>query len=313
MAVLLTCVGTCLASAAFALEPPDYALKPRSLAQGVYVIEGEVADFSRANGCNIINTGWIETPAGTWVVNTGPSLLYGQQQKRLLAQRPQAGGVRVLNLNLHPDYFFGNQAWSDVPTLALQGSIEGMQREGGAYADNLYALCGDWMKDTASSPAHASIEPGLHAAGRLELLRLSGHTADDLVVIDHKTGVVFAGGLVFAERIPTTPHADLAQWLQSLDVLEKRLSALPHVTLVPSHGPVHADLRGIAQTRDYLRWLLDTLERSAAAGMDMAEVLAIPLPTRFARWGAARTEYARNVTHLYPQAERRHLRSPPPR
>jgi hypothetical protein len=37
----------------------DYRLKPRLLAPNTWVIEGAVEDFSRANGCNIINTGFI--------------------------------------------------------------------------------------------------------------------------------------------------------------------------------------------------------------------------------------------------------------
>ena len=43
----------------------DYGLKARALADGVWVVEGTNADFAPANGCNIINTGFIATGAGT--------------------------------------------------------------------------------------------------------------------------------------------------------------------------------------------------------------------------------------------------------
>jgi quinoprotein relay system zinc metallohydrolase 1 len=291
----------------------DYRLQPRAIAPGVWVIEGAVDDFSRQNGCNIINTGFIATPEGSWVINTGPSFIYGQQQRKAMQAAGVATGAgkvqQVLNLNLHPDYFFGNQAWADVPTRALAGSIAGMQAEGGAYADNLYTLCGDWMKDSASTPARQPIAPGSFNLGqhRLELVRYHGHTADDLVLIDHSSGVVFAGGLVFAERIPTTPHADLPAWLASLDALEAKLNTVALKALVPSHGPVYPDLRGLHQTRYYLRWIDQFLSTSATAGLDMSEVLATPLPQRFRGWAAATTEYARNVTHLYPRYEQKAL------
>ena len=291
----------------------DYRLQPRSIAPGVWVIEGAVDDFSRQNGCNIINTGFIATTEGSWVINTGPSFIYGQQQRRAMQAAGVATGAgkvqQVLNLNLHPDYFFGNQAWADVPTRALAGSIAGMQAEGGAYADNLYTLCGDWMKDSASTPARQPIAPDSFTLGghRLELVRYHGHTADDLVLIDHSSGVVFAGGLVFAERIPTTPHADVPAWLASLDALEAKLNTIALKALVPSHGPVYPDLRGLHQTRDYLRWLDTFLTTSARTGLDMSEVLATPLPQRFRGWAAATTEYARNVTHLYPRYEQKAL------
>ena len=211
-----------LAHAQTGLTLPDYRLQPRQLAADTWVIEGAVDDFSRANGCNIINTAFIATGAGVVVINTGPSRLYGEQQRRAIERITREPVRRVIALNLHPDYFFGHQAWADKPTQALAGTVAGMQAEGRAYADNLYRLCGDWMKGTESTPARDGLDPKtlpqtLQVGGhRLELRRLEGHTADDLVLIDHTTGVLFAGGLVFAERVPTTPHAQIGPWLQSL-------------------------------------------------------------------------------------------------
>lgn len=288
----------------------DHGLRPRAIARNTWVIEGAVDDFSRANGCNIINTGFIATPAGVIVVNTGPGRLYGEQQRQAIARVTPLPVVRVLNLNLHPDYFFGNQAYADVPTEALPGSIRGMQAEGLAYEANLFRLCGDWMKGSESTPARQALQPGVFDWGghRLELLRLSGHTDDDLVLIDHSTGVVFAGGLVFADRVPTTPHARLPEWQASLATLHQLATTLPLRVLVPSHGPVHTDLRGLEQTRDWLRWLEQTLNDSARAGLDLGEVLALPIPPRFAAWAAQPAEYVRSVTYLYPRHELAALR-----
>lgn len=294
----------------------DYDLRPRRIAEGTWVIEGEVADFSRANGCNIINTAFIDTGAGVLVINTGPSRLYGEQQRRAIARVTAAPVLRVLQLNLHPDYFFGNQAWHDVPTQALPGSIAGMQAEGGAYADNLYRLCGDWMKGSEATPARQAIDPAalprIEQVGshRIELLRLHGHTGDDLVLLDHTSGVLFAGGLVFAERVPTTPHADFGAWLASLEALERRLADGQVRTVVPSHGPVHEGAAGLRQTRDWLQWLAATMQSAAERGLDLGEVLRTPVPERFARWAAQPAELQRSLTQWYPRVEQRVLAAP---
>ena len=299
-------------TSAQAISPPaadinrlDYRLQARQLAAGTWVIEGAVDDFRRENGCNIINTAFIATGAGVVVINTGPSQRYGQQQRQLIVRSTGEAVVQVLNLNLHPDYFFGNQAWADRAPQALGGSIAGMKAEGDAYADNLYRLCGDWMQGTTSTPATAVWQPGVMTLGqhRLESIRLSGHTADDLVLIDHSTGVAFVGGLVFADRVPTTPHADFAQWLQSLDRLEALHRAGYFRTVVPSHGPVHDGLRGIAQTRDWIQWLTRHLRESAESGRDLSELLSQPVPARFAAWAAQPAEWHRTLAQWYPQYE----------
>src|SRR5574343_127358 len=64
----------------------NYGLAPRELAPGHWVIEGAVDDFGRHNGCNIINTAFILTAAGPVVINTGPSRLYGEQQRQAVAR-----------------------------------------------------------------------------------------------------------------------------------------------------------------------------------------------------------------------------------
>lgn len=312
----------------------DYGLAPRELVPGHWVIEGAVDDFGRHNGCNIINTAFILTAQGPVVINTGPSRLYGEQQRRAVARVAGAATVatatvaatvtvtttgqpvataatgRVLNLNLHPDYFFGNQAWGGWPTLALAGSRAGMRAEGAAYADNLYRLCGDWMAGTEPTPAQADVAAGPLAVGQrtLVLHRLQGHTADDLVVLDPAAGVAYVGGLVFMNRVPTTPHADFGRWLASLDTLETLLTQGHYKWVVPSHGPVHSGLVGLQQTRDWLRWLTATMQTSADNGLDLNEVLHHPgVPPQFAHWAAMPAELHRSLTQWYPTFEARAL------
>ena len=289
----------------------DYGLQARALAEGVYVVEGAVADFSVANGCNIINTGFITTGAGVLVINTGTSRRYGEQLRALIARTTREPVVQVIHLNLHPDYFLGNQAFADQPIAATATTRAGMQREAKSYEDNLYRLCGDWMKGTEARLPTQTIGPGPLRIGarEFELREWRGHTDSDLVLIDKASGVVFAGGLIFANRVPTTPHADPVAWLRSLDAL----AGLKLATVVPSHGPVHEGVFGLQQTRAYLQWLDTSFTRWALLGGEMNEVLRAAPPEAFTRWAAWPAEYTRNVAHLYPRYERAALqRAKPP-
>jgi quinoprotein relay system zinc metallohydrolase 1 len=302
---LLALVGVLPSLAA--AEPPEYVLHARALAPGVWVVEGVNADFSPGNGCNIINTAFIATGDGVLVINSGPSRRYGQALRALIARTTDEPVRELVQLNLHPDHGLGHQAFADVPRRATAATRAGVQREGRTFEDNLYRLCGDWMAGTELLPPDSLVKPGRQRIGQRELewTELQGHTDSDLVLIDHGSGIVFAGGLVFRDRIPTTPHARLDAWQRSLDALQAALP--PHAVLVPSHGPVRRDALALDQTRGFLQWLQDHLRAAAARGLDVNEVLQQGLPAPFAGWAAADTEYVRNLAHLYPSFEREAL------
>ncbi|MBL8436637.1 MAG: quinoprotein relay system zinc metallohydrolase 1 [Zoogloeaceae bacterium] len=279
----------------------DYQLQPKAVAPDTWVLQGRLEDFSFANGGNIVNTAFITTADGVVVIDSGPSLRYGQQLLAAIRKVSAAPIARVLITHHHPDHFLGNQAFPPASIAALPGTIQDINREGKAFAENMYRLTGDWMAGTEAMTPAAPLAPGTLEIGghRLELLALAGHTGTDLGVFDRTTGVLFGGDLVFYQRAPTTPHARIPAWLTSLN----HLAALPFQVLVPGHGPVTRDGAPLRQTRDYLLWLDQTMRDGAAAGLDMTEMLARPLPPAFRDLAVQPEEYRRSVAHLFPAAE----------
>ncbi|MCQ8896667.1 quinoprotein relay system zinc metallohydrolase 1 [Limnobacter humi] len=288
----------------------DYDLKATDLGRGWHLIAGANDDFSQANGCNIINTGFLQTDRGVVVINTGTSRLYGEQQRALIDR--VTGGkpvLQVIALNLHPDYFMGNQAYPANTLNATPGTAQGIAAEGKAYEDNLFRLCGDWMKGTQTVIPKPGIQTNgnVEMAGRqLTLLELKGHTASDLVVFDRDSGLMWAGGLVFHNRIVTTPHAQLQPWIESLRVLKDLKPSM----VIPSHGPISKGTEAIDQTLDYLTWLDGRLTAAARSGAEINDVMQAGAPERFRRFAAYPAEFYRNVTNLYPAYERAALRNP---
>lgn len=283
----------------------DYALKAQAVAPDVYAFIGRTEDFDTVNGGNIVNTAFIVGPAGVIVIDTGPSLRYGRQMRQAIAAVTPLPPVFAINTHHHPDHFLGNQAFADLPLAALPATAQGIAADGNAFAENLFRLSGDWMRGTEVVVPTRSLSAGpLDVAGRrLRLIALNGHTGADLAVYDEKSGVLFAGDLVFNGRAPTTPHADVAHWLAALDQLEALTREPGFVALVPGHGAVARDAAPIRQTRAWLTWLQTAMHDAAAAGLDMNEVLARPLPAEFAGMAQGSNEYRRSVGHLFPAAE----------
>ncbi len=293
-------VGAATGSAR-AAGPLSYDLKPTRIAPDTYVFEGSTKHFTRANGGNILNSGFIVTADGVIVIQTGPSRRYGEEMRAAIRKVTEKPIRKVFISNLHPDYWLGSQAFGDVPIAALPGTIAGIQEEGSGIADNMYRLVGDWMRGTEvtvpTEPVYGStVKFGDH---RLRLIPLSGHTAADLMILDETTGVLFAGGVVFCDRTPTTPHATVADWLKELDAVD----GLDIRLLVPNHGHIRSDKACVAQTRDWLTWLDGTLRHAVDSGLDMAEALELPIPERFEVLDVLREEYRRSVAHLWPKIE----------
>jgi quinoprotein relay system zinc metallohydrolase 1 len=281
----------------------DYALKPRLIADNTWLLEGSTDNFAKDNGGNIVNVGFIVTEPGVVVIDTGPSRRYGEALRQAIARITDKPVIQVLLTHHHPDHALGNQAFKDVPIGALAGTQDLLHEQGDSMAENLYRMVGDWMRGTEVVLPGETLQPGVKNFGShdLQLLQLRGHTGADLAILDRKTGVLFAGDLVFYQRALTTPHSPgLAIWLADIATLQ----GLPWTLIVPGHGPVATEAKPFEQMRDYLTWLDQLLRDAATQGSDMPELIRSPIPERFAGINLSRYELTRSVTHLYPHYER---------
>ncbi|MDN5517810.1 MAG: quinoprotein relay system zinc metallohydrolase 1 [Pseudomonas sp.] len=295
--LLLTCLFASLAQAL------DYHLQPRQIADGVWLLEGSTDNFATDNGGNIVNVGFIETADGVVVIDTGPSRRYGEALRQSIEKTTGKPVLRVLLTHHHPDHVLGNQAFADVPIAALPETTRLLAEQGDAMAENMYRLVGDWMRGTeVVLPSEEVHEGALEIGGRrLQLLALRGHTGADLAILDERTGVLFAGDILFYQRALTTPNSPgLDVWLADQD----RLEAMPWKQIVPGHGPVTTDAAPFVQMRDYLGWLDGLLRQGAEQGAEMNELIRAPIPERFAQVNLSRYELIRSVSHLYPRYER---------
>lgn len=281
----------------------DYHLQPRQIAEGVWLVEGSTDNFAPDNGGNIVNVGFIETAESVVVIDTGPSRRYGEALRQSIEHATGKPVLRVLLTHHHPDHVLGNQAFAGVPIAALPGTTKLLAEQGDAMAENMYRLVGDWMRGTEVVLPTEEVQEGTLEIGgrRLQLLALRGHTGADLAILDERTGVLFAGDILFYQRALTTPNTPgLDVWLVDLD----RLQALPWKQIVPGHGPLATDDAPFAQMRDYLGWLDGLMREGAEQGAEMNELIRTPIPERFAQVNLSRYELIRSVSHLYPRYER---------
>lgn len=283
--------------------PLAYSLKPVKLAEGVWMIAGAQEAITRSNGGAIANVAILDTSEGAVVVDTGPSKRYGEALAALARKLTGKPVVRAYLTHFHPDHIFGSQAFADGALASTPAVSDGVKKLGDDFAAAMYYITGDWMRGTEVEVPRRLVSAGSEEIGdrKLALLPLGGHTPSDLVVYDERSGILFAGDLVFLDRAPTTPHADPERWRTSLDAL----AGVPHARLMPGHGPTEAGARGIAQTRNWLAAIEDIIRNAFDRGLDIGEAMSLPLPVWTSSIALARYEFQRSVMHFYPKMEAR--------
>lgn len=279
-----------------------YPMQPIIIADGIWMVRGADEDIRRSNGGAIANITIIDTAAGAVLVDAGPSLRYGEQLKATVKKLTGKDVVRVYLTHLHPDHIYGDAAFDASIIAATPALSEVPKTEFNGFSDGMYRLLGDWMRGTEFKPPGRTIDSDSETIGarKFRLLALAGHSASDLAVLDEATGTLIAGDLVFHNRAPSTPHADIPAWRTSLDMLR----ALGHTGVIPGHGPFDTTpATAIDQTRDWIDWVESALRAAVEDGRDMVEAGAMPIPPRFAGMKAARYELERSVSHYYARLE----------
>jgi glyoxylase-like metal-dependent hydrolase (beta-lactamase superfamily II) len=128
----------------------------------------------------------------------------------------------------------------------------------------------------------------------------------DIAVLDVQSGVVFAGGLLDAGRVPDIQDSDLAGWKRALAAL----AAQGTRTVVPGHGPAQDSARAIAGVQDYLAQLerkVRALLDSGTSLLDIAEAAELP---GYQGWDQYDVIHRRNASIAFLRYEREAITKP---
>ncbi|MEZ5898177.1 MAG: quinoprotein relay system zinc metallohydrolase 1 [Hyphomicrobiaceae bacterium] len=281
--------------------PLSYDLKPIAVGDGIWMLAGVPQPITFDNGGAIANITILDSTEGAIIVDTGPSRRFGDELAALARALTNKDIARVYITHFHPDHAFGNQAFTADQIAAPQGVIDGLRIAGAAFSDAMYYIARDWMRGTEIVLPKKAVTSGVEEIGgrRLHLFALSGHTPSDLAILDETSGTLIAGDLAFLDRAPTTPHANIGKWQESIVTLRD----LDFKRLIPGHGPAEADKRALQQTHDWLAAIADIIQKSYERGLDMLEAAQQPLPPALQNIALARYEFERSVMHLYPKLE----------
>lgn len=280
------------------------------LAPGVYAQLGDNAAITPENDGDIANAGFIVTETGVIVVDTGISYHAGVALRRAI--ETDAGKPIATVVLTHPvqEFIFGAAAFqeSGAPITMHRDAIALMQRRCNNCLRKLTNLLG-----SARMAGSRVITPDrtladsmtLQIGGRdIDLISLGQASAPgDLVVFDRRSGTLFGGGVVFAQRLPNLRDGNIGHWIEALESLK----SMPFRRIVPGIGPV-CGVDCINAELAYLRALQAAVSEQYRAGASLIETInRVRLP-EFSGVNQYEALHVQNVQYVYRQLEDADLR-----
>ncbi len=273
------------AIAQLACIPKALAAGPtvKKLAEGVWAFVGE------SGGAN---SGFIVTDDGVVVVDSqGPKAL-ALLLKRKIREVTDKPVVYVINTHYHGDHTFGNQYFPEANAIiAHENSRRAMIKRDAEQRERFTRFFGPGsLKGFVLTPPGVTFARRLtmHEGGRTIELVYAGvkaHTDGDVFVVLPKEKVVFAGDVLYNNRLPVLDDGDTSGALSALE----RLSATHARIFVPGHGDVTGP-KGVASYAGYLKALRTEVKRLKDAGKTLEEVkkeIRLPLYSaylNYRRW-----------------------------
>jgi glyoxylase-like metal-dependent hydrolase (beta-lactamase superfamily II) len=160
---------------------------------------------------------------------------------------------------------------------------------------------------TMASPTQ-TVEPPPARAMKLDLgggrtIELTAwptaHTNNDLTVSDPATGTLFAGDLVFLDRLPTI-DGDAVGWLKVME----RLADVPARRVVPGHGPASAPWpQALEPQRLYLTTLIDDIRIMQKQGGTIEQAAEQAASSQRGRWRLFDEDNPRNAVTVFAALE----------
>jgi quinoprotein relay system zinc metallohydrolase 2 len=301
-AALLCCLPALRAQAALLRDRP---LEIVEIAPGIHVSQGVHQETAPENLGAIANVGFIIGTRSVAVIDSGGCLLWGRRLREGIRRLTDLPIAYLIQTHMHPDHVFGAAAFSpDRPQILGHPNLPGaLARRQDYYLRRLKEALGDLADGSVVVPPTQLVDQAAAIDLGDRVLDVTAHapahTDNDLSIYDRQTRTLWAGDLLFMERIPAL-DGSLIGWLAVMD----ELARVPAAAVVPGHGPRSASWPdALAPQRRYLETLRNESRAVLRRGGTMEEAMAGVGQSEASRWLLFDDYHRRNIAAAFHELE----------
>jgi glyoxylase-like metal-dependent hydrolase (beta-lactamase superfamily II) len=254
----------------------EYQPKAEVVAENVYAIIGPLGQRSVENDGLNANFGFIVTPAGVILIDSGASRLGAEKISRAILTVTDKPVRWVINTGSQDHRWLGNDYFASqgAEIIAMAHTAATQAQYGEQHMQGLERFLGARLAGTRPLPVPRTLagdEATLELGGETLMLHYTdAHFPGDAWVWLPGHNVVFTGDLVYVDRIiGVMPWSSVKNGQHAFHALE----ALNPRIIVPGHGRVCDLAQAKRETGDYYDFLADKVGAAARDMEPMSEVL----------------------------------------
>ncbi len=249
----------------------DVVFKP--VAEGVYAYIGEIEGRTYDNEGLNANIGLVVTNAGAVLIDSGATFQSARKIHKAANKVTNQPVKWVISTGDQDHRWLGNGYFTAqaIETIAHADAKADMQARAGEHMDGLKVLKErlDGTVPTLPTRFVTGQDTRLEMGGTVFELkhRHGGHTPGDMLVWLPQKNVLFAGDVVYVDRVlGLHPVSNTLNWLESFSAVDE----LKPQTIVPGHGNVTNLATAQAHTRDLLLALRAHMKKAVDDGVDLS-------------------------------------------
>ena len=236
----------------------DFQPIAEKVVDNVYAIVGPLGQRSAENDGLNANFGFVVTPQGVILIDSGASLLGAKKVEGAIAKVTKQPVRWVVNTGSQDHRWLGNDyfAAKGAEVIAMSRTAATQAEYAAQHMAGMTRFLGERMQGTKPLPAPKTLagdSATLERGGEtLELTYTHAHFPGDAWVWLPKQRVVFSGDLVYVDRLlGVLPWSSVKNGQQAF----KALAALKPARIVPGHGRVCDLTQAQRETGDYYDFL----------------------------------------------------------
>ena len=276
------------------------------VAPGVYMVAGSGGVADEKNQGRIGNAGFIVGERGVIAIDTGTSYAHGRELLALISEVTDQPVRVALITHTRPEFLFGAAAFRErgIPVRMHSRTARLMASRCETCLKTLRQTLGEEaMRGTEMYQADQKFDAShrLDLIGRPVNVLYFGHSSGpgDIAVLDMQTDVLYAGGLLDAQRIPDIQDSELPGWQQAL----RDLQGMRLARVVPGHGAA-SSASLIMTVQHYLTQLEARTRLLVEKGTSLLSVSEDGELPEFENWDQYDTIHRRNTAIAFLRFER---------